>query len=840
MAAEFTQKEDSRPMLSKGAGTPYLAIFNAQQAVIRDPQNNLPLGTFVTHFEYIYEEDKVDHGKIDIETNNPDILGLTELGYQQGLQLQWGWIYPDGTTFCGQVRKVIITGQEGSFTAQGVKISIEFSDSSILLKNAPSNYYDNTKGFVKYVEDLCKGVPIGIALVDYNAKNTIKPAVAEKVVDGGDIYHQYPHGMNTGAEWATMSPMNKLSPREIIQTPTTVCPDAVGVKIWEYNPETRRLVINDPDNFRVVYLEQTELEAGAIVGTSRSKYYQLQDVCRSLSGGPFFMDSRDDQIIIHNCKAGRDILKVYTYAGGQGELLEFKIKSKFVKSSAEVKSSTEVNPDTKSIDTTMVQGVVDPDHGNEDSIDVDTYMMWPNLGTGLWNPGYRTTDLRTKPGSVGAKENSAAWQPVSGGKRQTNLAEDGSPAGSKLEYRTQVETQTSKIEATEETPSVGRSFKNINEAKKFYNDHPHVSQAEIDAYFSQWISDWQSKKTATDPNSMAELAHELDKIPPFKITRHIKIAAEVNLENMGGSMGLKNTRVTSERTEAFKNAVLSGQVDLNSYQGSFYSTPGAEGGLIENSLIMRGTYMKNAQALLQAIPGSSVIDMGSLKNGKGENKLVVFETDITLELNGVDIAAGADTINLGGSLGNDIVEKITNQVKADATVIGDPSIESSMNIQIQNVSSKYSGLWYTKKVTHIIDHGQGYICQIEFVQRTVPISTVTIKSNWSKKDYGKQVLGAIKQTQETEAYKEPSNIEKRVVDKMKERPGSSVIAHPDPKTGKMVYSYKDMVSGDYITRYDGTVDYKNRNVQYLQDLQKQVNDLPEYIIQEQPDLLSEE
>ena len=161
-------KQDSKPVLQKGTATPYLAIFNSQLSVIRDPKSGLPIGSLITLFEYTYDEEKVDKGKIELETDNPDLIALTELSYGQGLQLQWGYIYPDKTGYYGPVRKVIITDNQVVFGPQGVKITIEFSDSSILLKNLPSNYYDNTKGFVEYVKDLCKGLPIGIALVDYN------------------------------------------------------------------------------------------------------------------------------------------------------------------------------------------------------------------------------------------------------------------------------------------------------------------------------------------------------------------------------------------------------------------------------------------------------------------------------------------------------------------------------------------------------------------------------------------------------------------------------------------------------------------------------------------------
>lgn len=814
--AGITVQQDSAPMLPKGFATPYIAIFNSQLSVIRDPQNNMPIGTFVTHFEYTYDEEKTDSGKIELETNNPDLIALTELSYGMGLQLQWGYIYADGSGYYSPVRKVIIVNTDVNFSATGVKITLEVSDSSILLKNTPSNYFDNTKGFVKYVEDLCKGVPIGIALVDYNEQSTVKPVVAQRVMSGEEIAAKYPQNINTGAEWATESPMQALSPKEMVQTPTTVVPDAVGVKLLEYNAETQELAVQDPDNFRKVYLEQKEFAAGLIVGTSRNKYYQLQDVCRSLSGGPYFVDSRDGQVILHNVKSQRNITKVYTYMGGHGELLEFSVKTNYVKTSVEVKQSTEIDPDSKAIKTDFVQAIIDPNQGNQDSSEVDTFMIWPNLGTPLYNP---------RGGSVGraADGASAAWQPIPG---KSGSIDSRKNQGATTEYHVMLDSEANNraIKAEEDSRVHKTNFNSISEARKYYLLHPeYVSQSEIDQYFGQWIQDWNSKKTATDPSSLSDLAHQLDRIPPMKIKRHVIVKAERRLSDIGKQRGLRY-EPTEAQTESFRNAVASGQIDLTTYGKQVVHDSSLTGAVSDP------VYGRNAEILLSSIPGVTLIDYASGGiDGKGglgfhDFRTIVYETDIEIEMNGVDVVSGADSINMPGVMGNDIVEKVTNKVKANAKVIGDPVLESSMNIQIQNVSDKFTGLWYTKKVTHTID-SSGYTCDIEFVQRNIPVSTVTLKSNWTKKDYGQQVLSAIKQAAETGDYKEPSSLERKVKNHLKAVPNYSYVVQTDPTTGKLIESQLDMVSGDYVRRTDGTVDYRNDSVSYAQDLQNQTSKL---------------
>lgn len=793
--AEFQLKPDSRPMLPKGTGTPYLAIFNAQQAVIRDPKNNLPLGTFVTDFEYVYDEEKSDKGKIQLETDNPDLISLTELDYYQGLQLQWGWIYPDHTGVFGPVRRVIITGQSIEFTSKGVRITLEISDAATVLKNTPANHFDNTKGFIKYMEDLCKGMPIGIALIDYNQYHTVKTKVAQKVVDSNTIADKYPGGINTGAEWATGSPLQSISPLEIIQTPTTICRDAVGVKILEYNPDTEKLIINDPENFRKVYLSEDIAAGGLLIGTSRNKYAQIGDIARGLSGGPYFVDSRDNNIVIHNAKSERDVLKTYTYMGGNGELLEFSIKSSFVKNSAEVKQTTEIDPDSKDINTTLVQGVTDPNQGNEDG--VDTYMIWPNYA---WNP----------------KQGSSGRVPFASPKYNMQEAKARQSA---TEYHVLKDYGSNPVPANNDNLSVGRTFSSVREAKGYFQHHPKVSKSEIVEYFTHWKEDWDSKASQADVKASA---HTLDRIPPFKVKRKVQIRAQVNLEHMGGSMGLKNKRVTAERTEAFVHALTSGQQDLNIYKDEYYSTYTSEGSNIRNNaLLMRRTFINNATALLKSVEGLRL----NYIDKTGENVLVIFNTEIEIELDGVDVAANNDIKNTSGLLENEVTDSITHQVKAEASIIGDPSLETSMNIEIQNVSSKFSGLWYTKKVTHTLNR-QGYLCKVEFVQRTIPLCTATVKASLPKNRY-EEMLGVLKKT-DKKAVSKVHNTEVMVKDHLKKHPKESYVGVYDKSKGGFIRSEAatDMDSMTYFTDDKGNTPYNKDYSGVIQDLQKRVDKLP--------------
>lgn len=130
----------------------------------------------------------------------------------------------------------------------------------------------------------------------------------------------------------------------------------VGVKILELTPDNLLKPAENPDRYSIKQLPATFAEGTAIVGSSTylNKYSQLIGIVKSMSGGPNFVDTRDNKIEIHNGKQSGNTVYAYTYAGGTGELLEFHVKTKFSQSIEAGKSSS-INPDNKTIESEVVQ-----------------------------------------------------------------------------------------------------------------------------------------------------------------------------------------------------------------------------------------------------------------------------------------------------------------------------------------------------------------------------------------------------------------------------------------------------------------------------------------------------
>ena len=69
-------------------------------------------------------------------------------------------------------------------------------------------------------------------------------------------------------------------------------------------------------------------------GTRNNRWGQIKDLARAgnVKGqGPLIADSEDGKVILHPQRRNYPVVKVYTYANGNGELLSFSVNSKYTK-----------------------------------------------------------------------------------------------------------------------------------------------------------------------------------------------------------------------------------------------------------------------------------------------------------------------------------------------------------------------------------------------------------------------------------------------------------------------------------------------------------------------------
>lgn len=231
----------------------------------------------------------------------------------------------------------------------------------------------------------------------------------------------------------------------------------VGVKLLEFTPDNLRLVSEDPSRYDIKHLPATFAEGTAIVGSSTylNKYSQLIGIAKSLPGGPNFVDTRDNKIEIHNGKQSGNTAYAYTYIGGTGELLKFKVKTKFSQS-IEVGKSSSINPDNKTIQTEVVQCIPT----SEDPCKPDAYVTNDKPS---WDPRIQR-DL-------------------------THMAKfsQGITATPRLHTCRKLNTRS-----TNEAPV----YSSITDAKQKISSNPSLTEEEVRSYNNRIMTEWSNYQKA--------------------------------------------------------------------------------------------------------------------------------------------------------------------------------------------------------------------------------------------------------------------------------------------------------------------------------------------------------
>ena len=792
--------EDSLPVLEQGTGTPYLAIFSEGGRPIMDDLSGLPLGTFVTQFEYTYEEEKEDHGKIQVEINNPNIVDLPELQYWRGLQLQWGYIYSSRDPYCGPLRRVIIVDTDIRFTQEGVRMTIEFKDASILLKTQASNYRHSNQGFAQWLDDTLSGVQQGVTIIDYNAKEKAYPVVFEREKGKSPLdYTPDDEEWDKGGSTTLYHYDDKRNPRHqdestgkvkrddliwyIPQAPPTVLDETnptVAVKILNYSPylgEGNRLITQFPNDYRMGYMKELQVTTMAIIGTAKNKWNQLKDLASTLPNGPYFMDARDGVLTIHNQRVNRPSQKIYTWAGGNGELLTFQVKSKYIRSVVEVTQKQDIDPDTKSLDIETSQIFPIPEEGASEN---NRWMYWPRKdrspNSSLWKTVSTSAVTLGTLGSGVSFGGSLLLGGIAWGLSEgIDAIGEGIASNKDYEYLSYIDPKQAaasrkgqrllkkgkvKANTKEEASFKGPVYGSVQEAQRSEAQSYMITKEDIDSYMESLKHKYEVLKNANTPEGYKEALSTLQALENYTVKRTVVIEKRVNPYNFSG----KEFR----NSEEFRNRLDT----LNSED--IDKIPVDKSKFLRNRWYAGIEHLRNAGVLVESSlqPSSLGSSTGPLYN---RTVTIRYEQEIEIPISGIRILSEAPSDLLVDQVFNDMMETIRNTLTAKATLIGDPVLESSMNLVIRNVSAMYSGAWYIKKVSHKIDFSNGYICDIDFTKKT---TTVTANQIISKADTSKIMANLQKKVAELGPNAVPvqEGIKNKMLELQKADPNSSYAA----------------------------------------------------------------
>lgn len=157
--------------------------------------------------------------------------------------------------------------------------------------------------------------------------------------------------------------------------------------------------------------------------------------------------------------------------------------------------------------------------------------------------------------------------------------------------------------------------------------------------------------------------------------------------------------------------------------------------------------------------------------------------------------------------------KKEKQLQATVRVVGNPELESTQQFTLQNVGNKYSGVWYIKTVTHVFENGKGYTCDLTLSKQQGKSKVSGTSDEINTRNYTYQDAMNEQWTAEESLY-----IKHAVMSQPDETSARRVLEREAYNVAdKNKYNHDNQANTQIVTMVNGTVNrdysYKYRGVQ---------------------------
>jgi hypothetical protein len=130
-------KNESKPILHKGTGTPYLALFDNKGNPIRDPQTGDYISSFISSFRHKLGGENSDEDSqlvVNFNYNNPNLIDIDSLQAKRYIFFQYGYVFPDRSFTSGPVYSMKILRFDMNLSPSGCNFTLYAKDTSIDLR----------------------------------------------------------------------------------------------------------------------------------------------------------------------------------------------------------------------------------------------------------------------------------------------------------------------------------------------------------------------------------------------------------------------------------------------------------------------------------------------------------------------------------------------------------------------------------------------------------------------------------------------------------------------------------------------------------------------------------
>lgn len=155
--------------INSNVAMPYLAIFGQDGMPVNNPITGIPLGVYISNFNYKYDEEKENQVSITLDTGNPDTVDIPELQEGRTIILQWGYIYPDGSHESSPMKTIKVKDLNCKFDSTGTHITLKCVDGVSSLRHTPphrpSSLDDDLDGYSSMVDYMNRGCDNNIGII---------------------------------------------------------------------------------------------------------------------------------------------------------------------------------------------------------------------------------------------------------------------------------------------------------------------------------------------------------------------------------------------------------------------------------------------------------------------------------------------------------------------------------------------------------------------------------------------------------------------------------------------------------------------------------------------------
>jgi hypothetical protein len=426
---------------------------------------------------------------------------------------------------------------------------------------------------------------------------------------------------------------------------------------------------------------------------------QLEQKMKGYTNGPWYVDSRDGVIYIHNRKFNEEPVCTYTYQGENGEVLRVSFATQEITKRVKAVLAPSLDPDSKDL-SVLSTNINEP----EDK---------PPLA--LRPPEAQVDNLMV-----------------------SNITGNGFE-----DYRSYPTTPTGVMDAWD--TQLQYNMEKTAEYKKRVEEYEAVGP--VGAYEAGKQRKFDEMSTEELRDTINRVANELpdDKKNALKqVLRNSKNGKELeaNLKKL-----LEYEMYLFEDEDGMEFMVVE-YVDPLDYDPEGYTSKQAGAGIASGFNFQAGVLPASERGFeaLKKDPYTEVLsDMevdttkGYGQNQYGKRVKVRHMKRVNLKVSlyklyhnlfsrygGADKYAWAANANANGGL-----KQIEKKLICQLQVVGRPMLATSQIIRIDNVGKRWSGLWYIKQCTHSMDAGQGYITNMELVKNNSKSGSVTSKTDLS-------------------------------------------------------------------------------------------------------------